>query len=60
MVSPSIDAQSQERDQKSAGEHMESNTKECQPLGPIKQSHQGSDLNASIQMHIAWGLNKKS
>jgi len=55
-----IDAQSLEKDHRLAGEHLKSSTKELQPLQPVSQLHQGPNLNASTQTHIAWGINRRS
>jgi len=60
MLVPAIDAQSLEKVHRSAGKHLKSSTKEFQPLQPVSELHQGPNLNASMQMHIVWGINKSS
>lgn len=47
MPMPAIDAQTPERDHRSAGEHVKDSTKEFQQLQPVGQLHQESSLNDS-------------
>lgn len=44
----------------SAEEHLKNGAKEFQPLQPVSWHHQGPILNASVQIHTAWGVKKRS
>jgi len=57
---PEIDAQSLDKDHRLAEEHLKRNTKQLPLLQPVSQIHWGPNLNASMQMHIAWGIKKRS
>ena len=41
-------------------EQHKGSTKELQPLQPVSQLHRGPNLNSSMQMQIAWEINKRS
>lgn len=58
MPIPARDYESLERDLRSAGEQRKS-TKEFQPLQQISQLHWGPSLNAPMQIHVEWGINKR-
>lgn len=60
MPVPAMDALNLWKDYRSAEEHLKGSTRELQPLQPESQLHQGPILNASIQMHIALSINKRS
>jgi len=60
MPVPAADAQSLEKDHRSAGEHLKGSTKELQQLQPVSQLHQRPNLNASTQTNAAREINKKS
>lgn len=60
MPVPAIDALSLWKDYRSAEDHLKGSTREFQPLQPESQLHQGPILNASIQMHMALRINKRS
>jgi len=48
------DAQSLEKDHRSAGEHLKSSTKESEPLQTVYQLHQGPNLKVSVQLRVLW------
>jgi len=52
-----MDGKSLEKDHRSAGEHLKGSSKE---LDTVTQLHRGPNLNAAIQTHAAWGINKRS
>jgi len=57
MLVPAVDAQSLEKDHRSAGEHLKGSTDELQP---VNQLYWGPKLNGSMQTHAAWGIKKRS
>jgi len=57
MPVPAVDAQSLDKDHRSAGEHLKGSTKELQTVGEL---HWAPNFNASMQIHPAWGINKRS
>jgi len=57
MPVPAVDAQSMEKDHRPVGEHLKGCTKGLQPVNRL---HWGPNLNASMQIRAAWGINKRS
>lgn len=58
MPVPDQDAKSMERDCKSSGKHLKGSTKEFHLLQSVRQLHQIPNSNASVEMHITWGINR--
>jgi len=54
---PAVDAQSLEKDHRSAEGCLKGNTTELQPVSEL---HWVLSLNASVKSHAAWGINKRS